>query len=181
MDALAPTVRHARVCDADALARIYIESWQDTYAGLIPNTILSAMSPVRHAARWRAVIGGPGAVLVAETGGHRAIGLASLGLARDRTLGYAGEIYTLYVDPAYLGQGAGRALMAGAFDLLREQGLPSCIVWAHARNNACYFYERMGGKRVATRTTSLMGQPTPETAFGWARLAGHRLRRTFSS
>lgn len=181
MDDLAPTIRPARPADAADLARIYVESWQDTYAGLLPHTVLSAMSPERQAARWLAVMGGPGQVLLAETAGHGAIGLASLGLARDRTLGYAGEIYTLYVDPAFLGQGAGRALMAGAFDTLRERGLPSCIIWAHARNNACFFYERMGGRRVATRTTSLMGQPTPEAAFGWTRLVDCRLGRTISS
>ena len=32
------------------------------------------------------------------------IGLASLGAARDRGLGFDGEIYTLYVDPAFLGR-----------------------------------------------------------------------------
>jgi hypothetical protein len=71
--------------------------------------------------------------------------------------------------------------MVGAFDMLRGRGVQSCVVWAHARNNACFFYERMGGKRVATRTTSLMGQPTPETAFGWPRLTDCSLRRTLSS
>lgn len=181
MEDLALTVRHARASDAEDLARIYIESWHDTYAGLIPHTLLSAMSVERHTGRWLAVMGGPGQVLVAEAATHGAIGLASLGLARDRTLGYAGEIYTLYVDPAFLGQGAGRALMAGAFETLKGLGLPSCVVWAHAHNNACFFYERMGGKRVATRTTSLMGQPTPEAAFGWACLADCRLGRTLSS
>ena len=44
------------------------------------------------------------------------------------------------------------------------------MIWAHARNNACYFYEAMGGKRVGTRLTRLMGEETPEVAFGWKRL-----------
>jgi hypothetical protein len=29
----------------------------------------------------------------------------------------------------------------------------------------------MGGQRVAERTTRLGGEPTPEVAFGWKRLA----------
>jgi hypothetical protein len=45
------------------------------------------------------------------------------------------------------------------------------VIWAHARNNACFFYEAMGGKRVGTRTTRIMSEETPEIAFGWTRLA----------
>ena len=58
----------------------------------------------------------------------------------------------------------------GAFAALKEHKFHSCLVWSHARNNACYFYEAMGGKRVGTRLTRLMGEETPEVAFGWKRL-----------
>jgi GNAT superfamily N-acetyltransferase len=181
MDDLALSVRCARPSDAADLARIYIESWQDTYAGLIPPSLLSAMSLKGHTARWQATMRGPGAVLVAEDALHGAIGLASLGTARDGTLGYEGEVYTLYVDPAFLGRGTGRALMAGAFDIFKDRKLRSCIIWAHAQNNACFFYERMGGKRVATRTVSLMGAATPEIGFGWKQLAVPRQSRIIQS
>ncbi len=181
MNDLALSVRYARPSDAADLARIYIESWHDTYAGLISHALLSAMSLKGHTARWQATMRGPGAVLVAEDAAHGAIGLASLGAARDSALGYEGEIYTLYVDPAFLGRGAGRMLMAGAFDTFRDRKQRSCIVWSHAGNNACFFYERMGGKRVATRTVSLMGVPTPEVGFGWKQLAARRQTRTIQS
>jgi ribosomal protein S18 acetylase RimI-like enzyme len=181
MDDLALSVRHARPSDAADLARVYIESWQDTYAGLIAHSLLAAMSLKSHTARWRATLRGPGAVLVAEDAGHGPIGLASLGAARDHALGYDGEIYTLYVDPAFLGRGAGRALMAGAFETFKARKLRSWLVWAHAQNNACFFYERMGGKRIATRTISLMGAPTPEVGFGWRQPAAHRQVRTVRS
>jgi GNAT superfamily N-acetyltransferase len=136
MDDLALRIRVARPEDAADLARIYIDSWHDTYAGIIPHALLGAMSPKGHAARWQNAIQGPGMVLVAEDERHGPVGLASLGAARDRALGFEGEIYTLYVDPAFLGRGTGRALMAGAFEALRARGSRSCLVWAHARNNA---------------------------------------------
>lgn len=181
MDDLALSVRYARPSDAADLARIYIESWQDTYAGLIPHSLLCAMSLKDHAARLRSAMRGPGAVLVAEDAGHGPIGLAGLGAARDHTLGYEGEIYTLYVDPAFLGRGAGRALMEGAFEIFKDRKLRSCLVWAHARNNACFFYEWMGGRRVAARTVNLMGISTPEIGFGWKQLAARRRTRTILS
>jgi ribosomal protein S18 acetylase RimI-like enzyme len=170
MDELALSVRQARPVDAADLARIYIESWQDTYAGVLSNALLSAMSHKGQAARWQQTMRGPGAVLIAEDASVGPIGLASLGPARDKGLGLDGEIYTLYVDPAYLGMGAGRALLQASFSTLMNKKYRSCVIWSHARNNACYFYEAMGGKHVGTRLTRLVGEDTPEVAFGWKRL-----------
>jgi ribosomal protein S18 acetylase RimI-like enzyme len=184
MNDLALSVRTARPEDAADLARIYIESWQDTYAGVVSHALLGAMSHKGHSARWRNTIrtmGSTGAVLVAEDARHGAIGLCSLGAVRDRGLGFEGEVYTLYVDPAFLGRGAGRALLGGAFDAFKERRLRSCLIWAHARNNACFFYEAMGGRRVAIRTTRLMGELTPEIGFGWKRLAARKQSRTLPS
>jgi ribosomal protein S18 acetylase RimI-like enzyme len=182
MNDLALSVRTARQEDAAALARIYIESWQDTYAGIIPHTLLGAMSPKGHTGRWLTAIKnterGQGVVLVAEDANHGAIGLCSLGAARDKALGFDGEVYTLYVDPAFLGQGVGRALLAGAFETFKQKKLRSCIIWAHAKNNAAFFYEAMGGRRVATRTTRLLGELTPEIGFGWRQLATTKQART---
>ena len=179
------TVRTARPEDAADLARIYIESWQDTYAGVISHALLSAMSLKAHTARWQATIKAMdrhgAAVLVAEDANFGPLGLCSLGRARDRGLGFEGEVYTLYVDPVFMGRGAGRALLCGAFEALKDRKLRSCLIWAHARNNACFFYEAMGGRRVATRTTRLLGELTPEIGFGWKRLMARRPERPIQS
>ena len=185
MNDLALSVRTARQEDAADLARIYIESWHDTYAGIIPHTLLATMSLKGHTGRWLTAIKGAernrGVVLVAEDTTHGAIGLCSLGAARDKATGLEGEIYTLYVDPSFLGRGVGRALLAGAFQTLKDRKLGSCLIWAHAKNNACFFYEAMGGRRVATRTTRLLGELTPEIGFGWRQLATKRHVRTLPS
>jgi ribosomal protein S18 acetylase RimI-like enzyme len=170
MNDLALSLRQARLTDAARLARIYIDSWQDTYPGILPHGVLGAMSLKGHTARWQNTIRG-GSVLVAELGNQGVIGLASLGSARDRGLGFDSEIYTLYVDPAFLGQGTGTALLHGAFAALRDRKFQSCLIWSHARNNACFFYEAMGGQKMAERTTRIGGAPVPEVAFGWKQLA----------
>ena len=181
MDDLALSVRSARPEDAADLARIYIESWQDTYAGVIAHSVLGAMSHKSHTARWQTTIRNGSAVLVAEDAKAGLLGLCSLGAARDAGLGFEGEIYTLYVDPSFLGRGVGRALLAGAFASFKDRQLRSCLIWAHAKNNACFFYEAMGGRRVATRTTRLLGELTPEIGFGWRQLATEKQRRTIQS
>lgn len=96
--------------------------------------------------------------------------MTSFGPARDASLGFDAEVYTLYVDPSFYNQGTGRALMQGAFEALRKRGHASCIVWAHAKNPARFFYEAMGGKLVAERAARMMGDAVPENGFGWRKL-----------
>src|SRR5260221_11649642 len=92
MDDLALSVRTARPEDAADLARIYIESWEITYAGVISHTLLGTMSQRSHTARWHATIKSmdrnASAVLVAEDARFGAIGLCSLGKARDGGAGF---------------------------------------------------------------------------------------------
>lgn len=172
MSSLALQIRPARLDEAADVAQVYIDSWHDTYPGVLPTALLRAMTPRGQTARWEAAIRATGreTVLVADSR-HGIIGMASLGGARDGALGFDGEVYTLYVDPAYFGMGVGRALLKGAFASLREDGCSSCVIWAHAKNHARYFYEAMGGRLIAERTARLMGEPCPEVAFGWKVLA----------
>jgi L-amino acid N-acyltransferase YncA len=173
MESLALSVRFARVEDAPGIARIYIDAWHDTYPAILSKRLLCAMTPKGQSARWRAVIKAQAReqVLVAESVVHGVIGMASLGPARDKGTGFDGEVYTLYVDPAHFGRGVGRVLLKGTFAALRARGFSSCVIWAHALNPARFFYEALGGRLVAERSTCMMGDPVPEVAFGWNKLA----------
>lgn len=173
MEELGVTIRPAKPADAAGVARVYIDSWHDTYAGVLPAQLLCAMTPDGQAARWQATIRAHGRehVLVAEHESFGILGMASIGPARDSAAGYDSEVYTLYVDPSFFNRGVGRALLRAAFDDLRLRNFSSCIIWAHARNPARFFYEAMGGRLIAERTARLMGDAVPETAFGWPRLA----------
>jgi len=172
-------IREARPADAEAIARVYVESWRDTYAGILPTRGLLAMDIGKQAARWRSAIAMPGreAVLVAESK-DTVLGMASLGRVRDGGIGFDGEIYTLYVHPLATGNGIGRGLLRTGFDELADRGYESCVIWAHAQNPARFFYQAMGGKLIAERITSMMGATVPEAAFGWKSLALAETSRT---
>lgn len=168
------TVRPATVADAKAVARIFVDSWRETYAGLLPSAYLVRMQPARHQLVWQTEIRSarpPGGVLAAELPDYGVIGFCSYGRARDAGLGYAGEVYTLYVDPNHVGRGAGRLLIRAAFARLVAQGLPHAVIWALKGNPARSFYENEGGRLVAERPGAVGGRDVTEVAFGWTSLA----------
>jgi GNAT superfamily N-acetyltransferase len=165
--------RKARPSDAETIARIYVDAWRDTYPLMLPTRVLSGMTVEGQAARWRNAISlaAREVVYVVETDAGKILGMTSMGRARDSGLGYDAEIYTLYVDPMMTGLGVGRKLLAGGFAALSNRGHARCVIWAHAKNPARFFYEAMGGKLIAERTTSMVGIGVPEVAFGWPKLA----------
>ena len=71
MGELVTRVRPARQEDAASVARIYVDSWHDTYAGILPSRLLRALTQNGQEARWRAAIRAQGRehVLVAESSG----------------------------------------------------------------------------------------------------------------
>ena len=49
-------IRPATVADIPALARIHVDSWRATYAGIVPATYLNTMAYARSEATWQAIL-----------------------------------------------------------------------------------------------------------------------------
>src|SRR5262249_33420964 len=164
-------LRPAKPSDARAIARIHVETWRTTYAGMVPDRALIDMNVDGKARSWRSMLEHPqaaGSVLVAEQAEDGTIRVASASRSRQTVLPFAGEVQTLYVLPDWQNQGVGRVLLEGCFARLRERGLASAMVWVLADNPARFFYERMGGKRAGERDESLWGTTLHEIAYGWS-------------
>ena len=181
------SVRPARLEDAATLARIYVETWRDTYAGVLPDQMLVGMSDTRHAAAWAHELRTSdrfGDTLAAELPNDGIVGLSTVGSTRRdaSALIDGGEIYRLYVAPAFQNRGIGRALMLGSFDWLIERRRGAAMLWVVAQNPSRFFYERLGGIRLGERTEHMGGTAVHEIAYGWPDLkaARERLQRTTS-
>ncbi len=165
-------IRNAIPADAEAIARIHVDTWRSTYAGIIPDRVLVGMSASSQQAQWaRQLRGRRGGefALVAQDSEHGVIGFGSAGRARGDAP-YQGEVFTLYVHLDCQGQGIGQRLLSGLFEGLRERGMSSAVVWVLAMNPARFFYEAMGGARSAEREERIWGELLPEFAYGWATL-----------
>ena len=140
-------LRAATPGDADAVARVHVQAWRETYAAILPQEDLDALDVAERAALWRGLAARPDRrVAVAEAEG-RVVGFACAGPGREAIEGYPGEIMALYVLRAHQGRGAGRALLG---DALAWLGTPAYL-WVLAANPSRGFYERMGGRVLALR------------------------------
>lgn len=158
----------AALDDADAIARIQVETWRTTYAGILPDDLLIRMSEDRQRGMWRRMLRGGETVLVARDPRAGVIGFGSYGLNRSRRRGFSGEVYTLYVSPDSQGLGIGRGLLHAMFGALTSEGYDSALVWVLAQNPNRFFYEAQGGRRIAERDVTMWGAKVRELAYGWA-------------
>ncbi len=165
------SLRPARPGDAAAIAKVHVETWRAAYAGIVPDTYLVSMTESKQALMWNNMIrraAAPEAVLAAESTdvpGGRIVGFGSCGGARRQSGG--GEIFTLYVAPDWQGQGIGRLLLEALFARLHESSLNQAVIWVLSDNPARFFYEAMGGRRVAERHEPFTGVRLEEAAYAW--------------
>ncbi len=166
-----PRLRAARPGDARGIARVYVKTWRDQYAGILPDRVLLSMSVARQARSWARALSHKGeTVLVADQPGSGIVGVGSCGVARNSGLDYAGEIYTLYVLADYQEMGLGRSLLGGLFKCLLSEDRKSAVLWVLGANPSRFFYQAMGGKLVGERVEKLWGEKLREVAFGWPNL-----------
>src|SRR6516162_8632884 len=151
------TIRPARPGDARGIARLDVETWRATYAGLLATSYLVGLSERRREAGWRSVIlHEPSDVRVAVDAGGTIVGFGSCGACRaDRN--FAGEVFTLYVGPDWQNRGIGRRLLLSLFRRLNACGRNSAIVWVLRDNPSRFFYERLGGRQAARKSLNVGG------------------------
>jgi ribosomal protein S18 acetylase RimI-like enzyme len=165
-------VRPARLADAEAIAKIEVETWRTTYAGMVPDRVLLGMSERRQAASWASFLRHrPDDVRIAQTVKGALVGFGNCGAQRNSAIDFGGEIYTLYVLPDSQGQGSGRLVLLALFARLIATGYGSALVWVVRANPARYFYERLGGTQVMFRPIPVGGKPVDAVAYGWRDLA----------
>lgn len=161
------TIRAARCGDADALAQAHEEAWRYTYQGVIPHLPLCRMIARRGKSWWRHALESGMCPLVLDFDAELA-GYTTCGPSRLRGTRYAGEIFELYVRPAYQGVGFGGRLFRAARAELVRHDLAGLCVWALADNDqACAFYLHMGGRPVSEGIERFGRQALRKVAYAW--------------
>jgi L-amino acid N-acyltransferase YncA len=161
------TIRRATIGDAEAIARVHVESWKSTYAQIVPDAYLASLNVEVRSQSWREQIeAGNSRIFVAESGGY-VLGFASAGRLRETLGSYDAELYAIYLLREFQHCGAGRALVRAVVDSLRAEGFEGMVVWVLEKNPAVSFYKNLGGIQIAAKSIEIGGEPLEEVALGW--------------
>jgi ribosomal protein S18 acetylase RimI-like enzyme len=173
VDAQAITIRAATPADAPAIGRIHVESWRETYHGLLSDNLLDSVAALVRAAMWRGALEHerPISLFVAQAAGGDLLGFAGGGSSRAASLPHDAEVYAIYVMRAAQRRGCGRRLMAALADALHARRFKSLCLWVLEDNaSARGFYERLGGILVGEKSEVHGEDEYREVAYGWDNL-----------
>jgi ribosomal protein S18 acetylase RimI-like enzyme len=167
-------IRLADLSDAAALAQVHEATWRETYAGLMSEQMLDALTADARAAAWGRILsgeaGGLATVYVAEREG-RLVAFGSCGPQRDEAFaaaGYAGEFTSVYVLKSDQRRGLGTRLMRAMMSDLADRELLGFTLWVPRENiPARSLYEQLGGKLVGQRDISRAQGKLTEVAYAW--------------
>ena len=142
-------IRRARPEDASGIAAVHVAAWHEAYRGLFSDAAIASRSLAIREAQWQRQLARPEdkapQIWVAEEEG-RLVGFISAGRCLDQNAApRLGEVYTLYLEPAQIGRGVGRALMDEALQGLRQRGFSEAVLWVLDRNERAQRFYRAAG------------------------------------
>lgn len=157
------SARLAWADDATAIGAVQAQAWRETYASVLPASVLSGIEAGAFSEQWRAAIAKP------PTARHRVL----VALDRNTVVGFAatapsedpdaepgdGEVVAFHVDPAEQRAGHGSRLLAAAVDTLRADGFGRARLWQVVGDDALRAFLEPAGWAPdgAHRTLDLTG------------------------
>ena len=162
-------IRAAEMDDAEALAKVHVDSWRTTYRDIVPQAYLDSLCYEQRSARWRDILSRNAAQetnVVACVDGQ-VVGFYGTGPNRSSEVDCEGELYALYLIESQQGRGYGRKLFEHALAQLQHDGFTSVLVWVLKDNPACGFYEAMKAKPISEKFDRIGGKDLLEVAYEW--------------
>jgi GNAT superfamily N-acetyltransferase len=161
------TIRQAEQHDAVEIARVQVESWKATYAGIVPDAFLASLNIEAQSQMWSTQFAEEHPLIFVTEDEAGVFGFVAGGKIREALANYDAELYAIYLLPQYQKHGAGRQLCHRLAASLRTIGFLSMAVWVLEDNPSVAFYKRIGGIPVTQRFIDVGGVALPELAFGW--------------
>lgn len=159
-------VRDIRLADCDAVASIHVRGWQAAYRGIMDQYFLDTLDVNQRAERWRSNLSSgncPINLLVENGHGIVAFGGGGQNRTPDLIPETTGELWALYTDPDYWGQGSGGVLIE---EFRRRLGTSYCVWVARENRVGRRFYEKQGGKILpAIKDETVGGAVVPHIAY----------------
>ena len=168
-------IRRAEIADNVGIAKVQAAGWRQGYKGIIPASFLDGLDVKGSFERWHGNLSDMTEekyTNVAILDGQ-IVGFLAIGSARDEKAGLQSELWAIYIDPDFWGQGIGRALFKQMRDELNARNIHNTYVWILKDNlRGRKFYESMGGTLIKGLTKQFVLNEVgyDEVAYGWVKL-----------
>jgi len=132
--------RNAILSDVDSIAYVHVTSWQETYTGLLDDSVIGNFDIENRKKMWSSFLQKEMSSQRVYVAVHsdKIVGIASWSVTSDHV-----ELVTLYVLSEFQHQGIGTGLFRQVENNATEREKP-LIVWVLEGNNSVVFYEKMG-------------------------------------
>ena len=154
-------IRFAERSDYKNIAAIHIESWKDSYSGVLPAEFLEKKIQWEFERHWNEIkIQDKDIILVAED-----ISLVGFAAVWCRPIPF---IDNLHVRPSQRTKGIGLSLMKTVANRLLDEGHRKAYLWVFERNEkAIRFYERLGGIQKEQSMKNIFGYNVLSRKIEW--------------
>lgn len=161
-------IRLATVEDLPDIARVVVNCWRSTFSGLLASDFLESMSVDHQERRHRRYFGRADVRYhVAFNERDDVVGFANGGPSRHTGFTHDGEIYALYLLPAYQRQGIGTSLFSRVAGDLEGAGCKGVLTFALTCNPNRGFDHRLGARQAAAEPIMLGGTEIGQVAYLW--------------
>lgn len=159
------TIRPAQASDAVRWEEIHANGWEYAYRGIFDDEYLDAAKEkfrknIDKTTAYLSGNNGINLVAINETG--LVVGTMFGRLSVSESGEKAFELQGLYLDPEYIGCGAGKKLVHAFADWVKQNGGQDFIIGCLEQNKSCGFYKKLGGKEFQRR---MFRDKYPEIVF----------------
>lgn len=161
-------IRKASVQDAEAIAKVHVDTWRTAYEGIIPTSFLENLSYQTRMESWEMTLNKvDNYVLVAVDDDSKVIGFADTSKRPTNLETNSTDLTSLYLLQEYQGRGIGKLLMQELFRYYNEQNYDSVYVEVLKDNPTKTFYEAFGAKHVEDIEIKIGGKLLIESIYKW--------------
>jgi GNAT superfamily N-acetyltransferase len=166
------TIREATVAEARGIARVLVDGWQTTYAGILPATFLASFNYDQHEVGTLELLkhlpSSSAAMFVALERDGTVVGVAYVREAEAGPRDFCTELDAIYVLPSAQRRNIGGRLFRSVVRWLRDRGHASMFLWVLRDNPYRRFYDRLGGEMLNEHKQEDYGDGNvTSVAYGW--------------
>ena len=166
-------IRRAKHGDEEQIAKVHIQSWQETYKGLVSKDYLDKLPEelVERIETWKNILNSPNRWAWVATVSDSIVGFILFGPPRDEDRETFIELGAIYLLSEKKGKGIGFALLSSGFEFMKTLNYQKAYCWVLENNPSTLFYEKCGANCFGqTKMEETAGQDLKELAYEWATL-----------